>query len=58
MPLPKTQLAFNPDTMTVSDLKKCANTLRSLIQAHDQDPDNWEELGRQVAQYADAYEVV
>lgn len=30
-------LAFNPDTMTVSDLKAAATTLRSLVQRFDAD---------------------
>lgn len=35
-------IAFNPDTMTVSQLKECAETLRTLFQAmdHDNPPEN------------------
>lgn len=32
-----TNLAFNPDTMTVSDLKKAAATLRTLIKSAERD---------------------
>lgn len=31
----KTKIKFNPDTMTVSDLKNCAQTLRDLLHAYD-----------------------
>lgn len=60
----KVQLAFNPDTMTVSDLKSCANTLRSIMQKYNQleesrvnDETFVEELYFTVLQYVDSYEV-
>lgn len=61
----KTQLAFNPDTMTVSALKDCAKSMRSLMQKYDQleelgleSEELLQELGLTVLQYADYYEVV
>ena len=60
----KVQLAFNPDTMTVSDLKSCANTLRSIMQKYNQleksrvsEETFIEELYFTVLQYVDSYEV-
>lgn len=61
----KTKLPFNPDTMTVSDLKNCAHTLRSLLERYEQlansgmnDTEFAEELYCHVLQIDDAYEVV
>jgi len=61
----KTQIPFNPDTMTVSDLKKCAHTVRSLMEKYEQlhqaglsDTTFVEELYCHVLQITDAYEVV
>jgi len=61
----KIKLAFNPDTMTVSDLKACAKTMRSLMQKYDQlveeDTNPYtlvEELYFTFIQYVDTYEVV
>jgi gas vesicle protein len=31
----KTKLAFNPDTMTVKDVKNAAQTLRDLLKLYD-----------------------
>lgn len=61
----KTKLPFNPDTMTVSDLKNCAHTLRSLLERYEQLATSEvngttmaEELYTQIMQIDDAYEVV
>ena len=35
MPRKTTNIAFNPDTMTVSDLKRCAKTLSAILQEFD-----------------------
>lgn len=50
-----THLKFNPDCMTVSDLKKCADTLRGLLIDYDRNKENWEEAGRSVAQFRNAF---
>lgn len=50
-----THLKFNPDCMTVSDLKKCADTLRGLLKDYDRNKENWEEAGRSVAQFRNAF---
>lgn len=68
MARPKTQLKFNPDTMTVSDVKLAARTLRGLMETYtrlaaeleagtvtEAGMENW--LACEVAQIADAYEV-
>lgn len=49
-------LAFNPDTMTVSDLKAAAKTLRSLMFDYTTFKDNPEEFTLRFAQIADFYE--
>ncbi len=53
----KIKVTFNPDTMTVSDLKQCANTLRELLLQHNENGDDWGKTGIAVAQFADAFEV-
>lgn len=35
MPREKTHIAFNPDTMTVSELKYCASALASILDDFD-----------------------
>ena len=59
------ELKFNPDTMTVSDLKSCANTLRSLMEKYHSlldkdlsDESFVEEVYFQFLQYVDSYKVV
>ena len=51
----KTILKFNPEGMTVKDLKICAETLRGLLADFDKFPDNWQEVGCRVAQFRNAF---
>lgn len=37
MPMEKTKLTFNPDMMTVKDIKNAARTLRELLQLYDRE---------------------
>jgi len=50
-------IAFNPDTMTVRDLKACATTLRGLLQDFDRHYDDPEEFWSRFLQITDAYTV-
>lgn len=62
-----TKIAFNPDTMTVSDLKSCAETLSRILQDFDRCCKNegyyvWDNLGSEsfalsVLQVREAYEL-
>jgi len=54
----KTKLEWNPDNMTVADLRNAAKTLRSIMESADNAGDDFERIGLAVAQYQDAYEVV
>lgn len=51
------KLEFNPDVMKVSDLKKAAETLRTMIAAHNRNPDDVEGLYFMVANAADVFTV-
>lgn len=60
-----TKLPFNPDQMTVKDLKDAAGSLRALLQRYElleqaglNDTEFAEQLYSVVAQIADQYEVV
>ena len=59
----KTQLPFNPDCMTVSDIKQAAGTLRSIFQDIEQVldgeaiPERYEEFFVRVLQSRDAYDI-
>jgi hypothetical protein len=66
----KTKLMFNPDCMTVKDLKKAAETLRGILQDYDRfasdDPKeatpadgarHWESVGCAVAQVRNAFDL-
>lgn len=60
----KVKIEFNPDTMTVSDLKACASTLRTILQRYEllydqklPGDDILSDLGLTVLQYVDSYEV-
>lgn len=53
----KVTIPFNPDTMTLSDAKRCVQALRGILQEYQRNPDDWEAAGRAVAQVADSYEV-
>jgi len=50
-------IAFNPDTMTVRDLKACATTLRTLLQDFERHGDDPEEFRLRFLQITDAYTV-
>jgi len=50
-------IAFNPDTMTVSDLKACATTLRTLLQDFERHGDDPEEFHSRFLQIVHAYKV-
>ena len=53
----KIRIAFNPDTMTVSDLKSCATALRGIMEDYERFGDDPQELALRIAQIADRYVV-
>ena len=55
MPRERIHLKFNPDTMTVSDLKAAVGTLNSILQDFDAFSDMPEEFTNRVLQVRDAY---
>ncbi len=59
MPVEKIRIPFNRDAMTVRDLKKCAETLKLILRAHDcsHGVSEHSELGRVIDQHRDAFEV-
>jgi hypothetical protein len=50
-----TQITFNKDRMTVSDLKNCATTLDGILIAFDQFQDDPDEFVSRVLQYRSFY---
>ena len=48
-------IPFNPDTMTVSDLKACATALRGIMEDYARFHDDPEEMILRLAQIADRY---
>ena len=51
------ELTFNKDCMTVSDLKKAANTLEGILEYFDEFSDNPEEFVLRVLQVRNLYKL-